>query len=69
MRALVVAAIRFYQRCISMHLKSQCKFYPTCSEYALESIEKFGLWKGAWKTIRRLAKCHPLSRGGIDFPL
>ncbi|MDR2268387.1 MAG: membrane protein insertion efficiency factor YidD [Holosporaceae bacterium] len=69
MRALIVAVIRFYQKCISIHLKSQCKFYPTCSEYALMSIEKFGLRRGIWKTLRRLAKCHPLSRrGGIDFP-
>ncbi|MDR1362165.1 MAG: membrane protein insertion efficiency factor YidD [Holosporaceae bacterium] len=68
MRVLAIALIRFYQKYMSRYLKYQCKFYPTCSEYALGSIEKFGVLRGCWKTLMRLLRCHPLSRGGIDFP-
>ncbi|GHU16286.1 putative membrane protein insertion efficiency factor [Alphaproteobacteria bacterium] len=68
MRKIAIILIRFYQLAISPHLKSQCKFYPTCSEYAILSIEKFGLFKGMLKTFTRLIRCNPTASGGIDFP-
>ncbi|GHT90511.1 putative membrane protein insertion efficiency factor [Alphaproteobacteria bacterium] len=68
MRKIAIILIRFYQTAISPHLKSQCKFYPTCSEYAILSIEKFGLFNGILKTFARLIRCNPMASGGIDFP-
>ena len=43
-----------------------CRFYPTCSAYALEAIEKYGILKGSWLSAKRLAKCHPFNKGGYD---
>ncbi|MDR2794861.1 MAG: membrane protein insertion efficiency factor YidD [Holosporaceae bacterium] len=69
MQKVAIALIRFYQAIISPHLRLfQCKFFPTCSEYAIMSIKKFGLCKGLLKTLVRLMKCHPFASGGIDFP-
>lgn len=45
---------------------SQCKFLPTCSEYAYVAVVRYGWWRGGWLAIRRLARCHPLSQGGLD---
>jgi len=61
-----IAAIRGYQAMIRPHLIGACKFCPTCSEYAMESLEVHGLLRGSVLTIRRLVRCHPFSRGGID---
>ncbi|MCH7754295.1 membrane protein insertion efficiency factor YidD [candidate division KSB1 bacterium] len=66
MKYLGVAAIKIYQLFISPLFPSSCRFYPSCSEYTLQSIEKFGLFKGAWKGFVRLAKCHPFHSGGYD---
>ncbi len=66
MKYLGVAAIKIYQLFISPLLPSSCRFYPSCSEYTLQSIEKFGLFKGAWKGFVRLVKCHPFHSGGYD---
>lgn len=68
MQKILIAALRFYQRTISPYLKCSCKFYPTCSEYAIQAIEKYGCIKGILKSTRRLLRCNPFSRGGIDFP-
>ncbi|MFN9917020.1 MAG: membrane protein insertion efficiency factor YidD, partial [Pirellulaceae bacterium] len=64
--ALAIAAIRFYQRGISPLLGPRCKFHPTCSQYCLEAIAKYGLISGLLRGLYRLARCHPWSCGGYD---
>jgi putative membrane protein insertion efficiency factor len=66
MRTLILATIRAYQRWISPLLGSNCRFYPTCSHYAAEAIERYGVWKGTWLAARRLLRCHPWHPGGFD---
>mgnify|MGYP001170086861 FL=1 len=58
--------IRFYQRFISPGLPDSCRFYPTCSEYGYQAIEKYGIIKGGGMTIWRILRCNPFSRGGYD---
>lgn len=58
--------IRFYQIFISPLKPPTCRFYPTCSAYAIESIQKKGPVKGTWLAIKRIAKCHPFHPGGYD---
>lgn len=58
--------IRFYQLMIAPILPKTCRFYPSCSEYGLAAIEQYGAVKGSWKTLTRLARCHPWSTGGYD---
>ena len=67
MKKLLLALVRFYRAYISPLTKPSCRFIPTCSEYALEAIEKYGAAKGAWLTIKRLSKCHPFHFGEHDF--
>ena len=66
MRYLVVAFLKAYKYAISPLLPSACRFYPTCSAYAIEAIEKYGFWKGAVLAIGRLLRCHPFCAGGYD---
>ncbi|KXB97256.1 MAG: membrane protein insertion efficiency factor [Chlorobi bacterium NICIL-2] len=66
MRTLFVIIIRAYQRWISPLLGAQCRFYPTCSQYAIEAIERYGAAKGALLAVRRIARCHPWHPGGFD---
>ena len=66
MRQVALAAIRFYQRAASPVLPPSCRFQPSCSHYGFEAIERYGLLKGSWLTLRRLARCHPFHRGGYD---
>ncbi|MBX6352006.1 MAG: membrane protein insertion efficiency factor YidD [Thermoflavifilum sp.] len=66
MRRVAVALIRFYQHWISPLKPRTCRFYPTCSQYAVEAISRFGLLRGGWLTARRLAKCGPWHPGGYD---
>ncbi|MFI5322209.1 MAG: membrane protein insertion efficiency factor YidD [Thermodesulfobacteriota bacterium] len=58
--------INIYKLLISPILPSSCRFYPSCSEYAVEALKKYGIVKGVWLTIKRIARCHPLSAGGHD---
>ena len=66
MRKIVQAPIHFYRRFISPIKPPTCRFYPTCSEYALIAIEKHGPAKGSWLAAKRICKCHPFHPGGID---
>ena len=63
---LLLRAVGFYSRAISPALPARCRFYPTCSAYAAEAIERFGLVRGAWLALRRLLRCHPFHKGGHD---
>ena len=63
---LVVGCLRLYRRLISPLLPAACRFYPSCSCYAIEAFEKYGVGRGALLTLRRLAKCHPFHPGGYD---
>lgn len=63
-----ITIIRLYQIFISPLLGKNCRFYPTCSEYGIMSISKFGPIKGIYLTIKRILKCHPFHKGGVDIP-
>lgn len=65
-KIIFVGLIRFYQKCISPLKPPTCRFYPTCSHYGLESVKRFGALKGGYLTLKRILKCNPLHRGGID---
>jgi len=58
----------FYQKFISPFLGKSCRFYPSCSQYLLLAVEKYGTFKGIFLTFKRILKCHPGNKGGIDFP-
>ena len=62
MKKLLLAMIRFYRRNISPLKPPCCRFIPTCSQYAIEAIEKYGALKGGWLALKRLCKCHPFHR-------
>lgn len=63
MKRIFLWLIRFYQRAISPHRAPCCRFIPTCSQYGLEAIEKYGALKGGYLTLRRILRCHPFYRG------
>ena len=63
---LLIFLVRFYQKFISPLKGPTCRFYPTCSQYSIEAIRKYGALKGIYLTIRRLLKCHPFHSGGYD---
>ena len=66
MKAIVLGLLRFYKQHVSPAMPPSCRFTPTCSEYAYEAIERYGVIKGGWMGIRRLARCHPWNAGGHD---
>lgn len=69
MRSVVIAVVRCYQRWISPTMRPRCRFYPTCSEYIILAVRKFGVFRGVLKGLWRVLKCHPLYRGDVvDFP-
>ena len=65
-KRLLIGLIRFYQRNISPRHPGCCRFIPTCSQYALEALRKYGPLKGLWLALRRLSKCHPWGGSGYD---
>jgi uncharacterized protein len=66
MRFVAECLIRLYQWVVSPLLGPRCRFYPTCSNYALEAINRYGAIHGGWLTVRRLGRCHPWHPGGFD---
>lgn len=62
----VILLIRFYQLVISPYLRANCRFYPTCSAYAIQAIEKYGVFKGGLMAAKRILRCHPFNKGGYD---
>ena len=66
MRAALIALIRVYQLFLSPLLGNHCRFYPSCSQYAREAIERHGVSRGVWLAIRRVLRCHPWHPGGVD---
>jgi uncharacterized protein len=66
MRHLAAILIRVYQWTVSPLLGPACRFHPSCSQYTLEAIERFGVIRGGWLGVRRLARCHPWHPGGFD---
>ncbi len=63
---LLLALIRFYRGAISPYLPRSCRYTPTCSQYALEAVQKYGALKGGWLALRRILRCHPFHPGGYD---
>lgn len=66
MGRLLILLIRFYQVAISPLIGPHCRFYPTCSHYTIQAIERHGIFKGLYLGVRRLSRCHPWHPGGLD---
>ena len=67
MKIILIKIIRFYQKYLSaLKGRATCIYTPTCSQYAIEAIERFGVFKGGYLAVRRLLKCHPFHKGGYD---
>jgi putative membrane protein insertion efficiency factor len=64
--AFALGAVRLYQHTLSRLLPASCRFYPSCSEYTRQAIERYGLARGSWLAVCRLARCHPFNPGGYD---
>ena len=66
MKNLLITLIRFYQKAISPFLGKNCRFIPTCSQYALEAINRYGALRGGWLGLKRICRCHPWGKFGYD---
>ena len=66
MKIVFLGLIRFYQKFLSPWLPPSCRFQPTCSRYTYEAIEKYGVMRGGWLGVKRIARCHPWNPGGYD---
>ncbi|MCH7954443.1 MAG: membrane protein insertion efficiency factor YidD [Candidatus Marinimicrobia bacterium] len=64
---IVLGILRIYRLAISPFLGSNCRFYPSCSTYSIEAVEKYGAIKGGFMSIKRVSKCHPFHSGGVDL--
>jgi putative membrane protein insertion efficiency factor len=65
-KKIFILPIRFYKRFISPLLPPSCRYYPTCSQYTIDAIMEWGVFKGIWMGAKRIASCHPWSSGGYD---
>lgn len=65
-KRFLTLAIRLYQLTIAVILPKCCRFYPSCSEYAIQSLQTHGPWRGGLKALGRICRCHPFNRGGYD---
>ncbi|ENO78352.1 membrane protein insertion efficiency factor YidD [Thauera sp. 63] len=66
MKTVLIALLRFYRYAISPMLGRNCRFYPTCSEYAIEAVQRHGALRGGWLAAKRVGRCHPFNPGGYD---
>lgn len=66
-RKIMILPILFYRKCISPLFPPCCRYYPTCSAYAVTAIERFGVLRGGFLAVKRILRCHPWARGGLDF--
>lgn len=66
MKEFLVFFIRFYRKYVSPLKRPCCRFYPSCSQYALDALEKYGVLKGGFMAIKRILRCNPLNEGGYD---
>jgi len=68
MKTPIILLLKLYQLCISPLLGNCCRFYPSCSDYGIEAVNKYGVVKGMWLIFKRLIRCHPWNPGGVDHP-
>ena len=66
MTHILLVLIRVYQRFVSPYTPPSCRFYPSCSAYAVDAIARYGAWRGGYLAVRRLLRCHPFRAGGYD---
>jgi len=66
MKTVMITLIRGYQKFISPFLPPTCRFYPTCSSYFVQALQKYGFFKGSYLGVRRIMRCHPFNPGGYD---
>lgn len=66
MKHIIICFIKIYQLISKLFLPRACRFYPTCSEYALQALQRYGCIQGLWLSIKRILKCHPFHPGGYD---
>ena len=69
MKRLLLALIRWYRRDVSPYREPCCRFIPTCSQYALEAVEKYGVLRGGWLALKRFLRCHPFYKGDFYDPV
>lgn len=65
---ILIKFIKLYQRSVAPLLGANCRFFPSCSEYSIMAVKKYGALKGAWFSFRRIIRCQPLCCGGVDHP-
>jgi uncharacterized protein len=66
MQTVVITVLKGYKLLISPLLPSACRYYPTCSEYMMEAVTRYGVFRGVWMGLKRLGRCHPFHEGGYD---
>lgn len=66
MKTILLVLVRFYQYAISPLLPPRCRFVPTCSQYAVQALQKYGAFKGSWLAFKRICRCHPWGGNGHD---
>ena len=66
MRWVLIGFVRFYQGVLSPLLPASCRYYPSCSAYAIEALQRHGALRGSWLAVKRIGRCHPFRPGGYD---
>lgn len=69
MKKILITIVKLYRKYISPVKRPSCRFIPTCSEYSLEALEKYGALKGSWMTVKRILRCNPFYKGAIYDPV